>query len=95
MGEKEPISTGLLLTGYGEPIQITEFKLPDITEENCEAMAAELFKGREIEISFTCKLPFKLRLLLWYYEVRMQLKRTIFMLQLFFARLRWKITGKI
>ena len=96
MGEKEPISTGLLLTGYGEPIQITEFKeLPDITEENCEAMAAELFKGNEIGISFTCKLPFRLRLLLWYYEIRMQLKHSIFVLQLFFTRLKWKITGEI
>lgn len=70
-------------------------ELPDITEENCEAMAAELFKGNEIGISFTCKLPFRLRLLLWYYEIRMQLKRSIFVLQLFFTRLKWKITGEI
>lgn len=76
--------------------QITEFNaLADITEENCEEMAAELFKGCEMEITFSCKVPFRLRLLLWYYGVRMQVKRMIFILKLFLLQLRWKITGKI
>lgn len=96
MGEKESINSELFMTGYGEPIRITEFKaLPDITEENCEEMAAELFKGGEIEITLSCKALFRLRLLFWYYGVRMQLKRMIFILKLFLLRLRWKMTGKI
>lgn len=96
MGKKELTQSNVYIDGklinYGNAEEIS---LPDITEENCEVMAAELFKNCEIEMTLSCKVPSRLRLLFWYYGVRMQLKRMIFIVRLLVLQLWWKITGKI